>query len=450
VKPQEWKWDGWALYLAAAVCLTPVLVPPGPGRTAIVDSVNLLALVPFAISLMLGSRTVRLPLLGPMLVILLGSVVATFNALNPGASIVTLVQDVYLYGWFVMLTNLMREHGDTRRLRLIWLLTGAVVALVGITQVLMRGSGSLLDVIKPKGFRAVGTFDQPDDLADYLVMSLFMALSLTEDVGRAIRWTAVAILGIGIVATKANGGILALLGGLVAWSLVRAWTKRASLQGLVAGALLSFAVIVFGVWLVVGVGFGSAQIHEIQSGSILGRMGHSSEGRTKIWASLWERYLQHPTGLGPGNSRWQPLRLEERERSTVAPTETFDSGADPFLSKETHNDYISYLVERGPVSLFFMLVLKALPFVLILRWWKQRSAAANGSVRGGAFAAALFGAWVASCINANTIETLHFRHIWLFLAVVCAMDPELALEETERERAGKPSLTAQSPAAMAT
>jgi O-antigen ligase len=168
-------------------------------------------------------------------------------------------------------------------------------------------------------------------------------------------------------------------------------------------------------------------------------MGHSSEGRTKIWGSLWERYLLRPAGLGPGNSRWQPLRLEERERSTVAPTETFDSGADPFLSKESHNDYISYLVERGPVSLFFMLVLKITPFFLIVRWWKRRSADAQGFVRGGALAAALFGAWVASLINANTIETLHFRHIWLFLALVCALDPETARQEWESERAREAS-----------
>jgi uncharacterized membrane protein YfcA len=95
-------------------------------------------------------------------------------------------------------------------------------------------------------------------------------------------------------------------------------------------------------------------------------------------------------------------------------------------------------------------VLKIAPFLFIVRWWQRRSADAQGFVRGGALAAALFGAWVASVINANTIETLHFRHIWLFLAVVCALDPETARQEWESERTQEASPRVEPSAAVAT
>ena len=411
----------WSLYLVLVVVLAPVLVPSAAGRLAIVDPLNGLAMAAFAISVVISRRPVRLPFLGPVLVIALCSVLATFNAANPGAALFTLIQDAYLYVCFAMLVNVLSERGDQRGMRVAWLLTACAVSAIGIAQVAMHGSGSPLDVVRPTGFRAVGTFDQPDDFADYLVMSVFLVLSLNEEIGRVARWSAIALIGVGIAATKANGAVLSLAGGLMAWALVRAWTKRASYTGLVAGALFALSLGLVAVWLIVGVGVGSAQIKELESKSFLGRMSHSSEGRAQIWATLWHRYLRNPVGLGPGNSRWQVLRVEERERPLVGPTQTFDTGADPFLSKEAHNDYVSYLVERGPIALLFMLVFKFQIFGQITRWWKRRAGDGRFPARGGALAAAAFGAWVASWINANTIETLHFRHVWIFLAMVCAL-----------------------------
>src|SRR5436309_1465972 len=163
-----------------------------------------------------------------------------------------------------------------------------------------------------------------------------------------------------------------------------------------------------------GMGLGSGQFRELQTGSILGRVGHSFEGRVKIWGSLLHRYRSNPLGYGPGNSRWQTVSVEERERPLA-------SGTDPFLSKEAHNDYLAYLIERGPLALLALLVFKFQVFGRITRWWRGRAASAQGWVRGGPLAAATFGAWVASWINSNTIETLHFRHVWLFLALVYAL-----------------------------
>ena len=440
------KRDAWVPYLLFAVTLAAVLVPPGEGRTALEDPVNAIAMVVFAISTLMAGRAVKAPFLGPVFVIALGSVLATFNAANPGAAILTMIQDGYLYAFFLLLVNLLATRGDFKGLRLAWVIAACLIALYGIGQVLMNGSGSLGDLLQPKGYRAVGSFDQPDELADYLVMSVFMVLSLNEEVAWPVRWSAIGILGVGIVATKANGGVIALAGGLLAWATVRAWTRRQAFAALLAGALFTVSLILVAVWMILGVGVGSSSLRELTTKSFLSRVGHSSEGREMIWGGLWHRYLRHPLGLGPGNSRWQTVTIEERERPMVGPTQTFDTGADPFLSKEAHNDYIAYLVERGPIALLFMLVLKFQVFDRILRAWRARRDAPRGAgssrtwVRGGALIAAFFGAWVASSINSNTIEILHFRHVWVFLAMACAIG--LAEEDKARREAEAPTAIA--------
>ena len=69
-----------------------------------------------------------LPFFGPMLLISVSSVLATFNAVNPGAAILTLIQDAYLYVCFVMFVNLLSKRGDFRGLRLTWVLAASAIA----------------------------------------------------------------------------------------------------------------------------------------------------------------------------------------------------------------------------------------------------------------------------------------------------------------------------------
>src|SRR5690348_9793029 len=88
---------GWDLYLIVCVALTPIIVPEGPGQTAIGDAFNLLALVAFAGRLLLRPFPVTLPLLLPVLVIATGSLLAITNALSLAASAETLLVDLYLY-----------------------------------------------------------------------------------------------------------------------------------------------------------------------------------------------------------------------------------------------------------------------------------------------------------------------------------------------------------------
>jgi hypothetical protein len=436
--------DPWTWYLVLAVCLAPVLVPNGPGRSALLDPFNVTALLIFAATLAVTRRSIQVPYAGPVILMSLGSLLATANAVNAPAALFTLIQDAYLYAWFVMLVNVLRERGDLRPLRVAWVVAASVVAVIGLVGVARHGGDSAAAIFNPKGFRAMGTFDQPDELADYLAMSVFMALSLTGRGGQLLRWSGIALMLAAMAATKANGGLMSLAAGLAAWAVVRVWTFGVSPVGWIAGGLIAVGTVLLAVWLVAGLGVGAAQLERLEANSFLGRVGHSSEGREKIWQSLGRRYEAHPLGIGPGNSRWQTVTIEERERPTAGHLDTYDSGADPFLSKEAHNDYLAYMIERGPLALFGMLMLRWQTFLHVLRG-RTGGGAPEDRARSGAITAAMFGAWVASCLNANTIETLHFRHVWVFLAMVCALDTRPA-REARAQRASHEPLKSMTPA----
>jgi hypothetical protein len=431
--------DAWSAYAILAVFLAPVLVPPGPGRSALLDPFNVIAMLSFAAAALISRRSIQVPFTVPVMMMSLGSLLATANAVNAPAALFTLIQDAYLFLWFIVMVNVLRDRGDLGSLRAAWVVTGCAVAVWGLVGMVQHGADSAASLLNPKGFRAMGTFDQPDELADYLVMSIFMAVSLTGRAGRLLRWPAIALMLAGIAATKANGGLIALAAGLTTWAIVRLWARGVSPAGWIAAGMMFVSVVLVAVWLVAGLGVGAGALGRVESGSFLGRMGHSSEGREHIWQALGKRYAKSPLGIGPGNSRWQTVTIEERERPIAGKLDTFDSGADPFLSKEAHNDYLAYFIERGPLAFLGM---------LLLRWqaFRRLLTAGAAGVRGtmaqsgtaGAITAALFGAWTASCVNANTIETLHFRHVWLFLAIICAIDFTPAHAPRVRTARGEP------------
>ena len=42
------------------------------------------------------------------------------------------------------------------------------------------------------------------------------------------------------------------------------------------------------------------------------------------------------------------------------------------MSKEAHNDYLAYLIERGPLGLLGLLFLKLGVLRRLLLWWRRR------------------------------------------------------------------------------
>jgi O-antigen ligase len=409
--------DGWGLYLGLIVCLIPVVVPSGPARLAFVDAVIVAGLAIFAVLFLTRREPVHVPFLAPVLMITVGSLAAVINAESPGASFLAMAQDAYLFLWFIMIVHLLRDR-DLAPIQLTWIWVANIIAVSGLVTVLTQGHLTLLDIVKPTGKRAYGTFYDPNMFAGYLVMSLFVVLSMGRRIPWLMRWGSLLVMAVCIVATKSNGGMLSLLLGLVAWAVMRAWTRRVPVAAVVASALLLAGLGLGALWLNTGFGVGASQLGALGSNSFLARAGHSSEGRFTIWRNLQSVYSRTPLGIGPGNSTYLTLSVEDRLRPNS------------LQSKEAHNDYLAYAIERGPLGLLGLLALLGSAFGKLGGVARNEDEKASPGVN-GPLVAALTGALVASAVHALTIEVLHFRHFWMLMAIVCAIEVKAAARKAQ-------------------
>ena len=429
---------GWGLYLILAAFLVPVLNPPGMFQTAIVDGLNAAAMLAFACAVMARRAPIELPLILPVFILSVGSLVAATDSVSYSRCAITLAQDTYLYLWFVFVVNLLRERVDQRGLRIAWMWSANVAAAIGLVMLLSDGRTAFWQIFGAKGWRAVGLFDGPNSLADYLMMSLFVVVSLIGQINGFLVWGSAALVMLGMIATKSNGAISGWLCGMVVWGFVRAATKTRSLVLVSGWAMMLVGVGALGWWVNKEFDPGGSSLASFERASFMGRLERSTESRGQIWNRLMQRYERMPLGIGPGNSAAQKLSVGDRERKRS------------YRSKEAHNDYIGYLVERGPVALLGLILLIITSFVSIIKGWRRHADPAWQSGAGGALAAALAGGLVATTVHSFVMEKLHFRHYWLFLAMVCAYRsarlpaPVIAARE-DRGRAG-PARRAARPA----
>jgi len=393
----------WALpYLLAAVMLAPVVNPAGPGQTAVLDLLNLLALIGFALGQRRKARPVTLPLLLPLLLIAAGSLLATAGAASLGATGLTLAQDLYLYLWFVMLVSLMHERGDLKALRVAWFWTASGVALVGLIGLPRAGLTELSGLAGP---RAAATLYNPNMCADYLVLSVFNALSLADQVRARWRGLSLGLLLVALMATKSNGGWVCLGLGLAVWAILRIAAGGAAaprIAGLIAVVLATALVAGWSLWEGRS---GEAWARRMVARTYLVRIEHSSDTREAIWRGLVSDLRRSPLGIGPGNSAARELAIGERLRP------------DSFRAKEAHSDYLAYAAERGPLGLAGLLLATAAVFVRVWRGGAALTRRSGSARRAAAIRAALLGALVATTVHSLVIEKLHFRHAWLFLAM---------------------------------
>ena len=411
----------WHLYLVLTVALIPFVRPIGPGQIAVGDLFNFAAIGLFLLLVLTRGQRLEVPFIGPVFLIAAGSLIATTNAAEPGQSLLTLVQDAYLYIWFVMLANVCTRQGELKATRVTWMVVASVVSLYGVFD-LMRSHGyGFANLVSPKGERAVGTFGNANFFADYLVVSFFVVMSLANEVSWRWRLPALGALLLGFVASKSLGGMMSLVAGLAVAFVVRAMTRRASMLALLFTGCVLGGVVLLGVFMAREFDVGREELKVVTSQSIVGRLDKSSESRIQIWGELRRRFEASPLGIGPGNSSFIQLSVENRERRGS------------IQGKEAHNDYVGYLVERGPIAFFGLLLLFALGYRRIARGWKSITSVRWREGTAGVWAAALAAGLTGSTVHSLTIEKMHFRHFWMFMAILWALTArmERAAPETK-------------------
>jgi len=415
---------GWDLYLLAVPWLVPLATPVAAGQIACLDLLNAVALLAFTLTVVSRRVAVELPLLVPLFLAGTGSVLAVADARSVGAAVLALAQDLYLYLWLVMLLALLRRRGDLARFRIAWVAAAGAVALTCLAQWLERSGLSLVSLVQPGGLRSAGSFANPNLCANYLALGVFVLLGLEGRVRPWLLWVGGALLGAALLATKSNGGLFALAVGLMVSSGVRARSRGTDVRRLAGVTALGLAALVLAAWGARETTTGAAWLQAMGERTLIGRVAHSSESRERIWQRLEHSLARSPLGIGPANSSAQALEIGEHERRDSA------------QAKEAHSDYLAYLVERGPLGLLGLLAGIGQIGALVARG-RRRLDARAGPRCGGALQAAFAGALATLLVQSTVLEQLHFRHLWAFLALMCAAAGPVVVERRARVRLGR-------------
>jgi hypothetical protein len=408
-------------FLVASFATAPLLVPRGPGNSVPGDTVNLLLLAIGAIVLWRMRARFYIPLGLSNILFVTGGLIGLSQSLFPVQSALAILQDIYLFSWFVVVVNLLLD-GDGRAVRLmtlVWVVVAFGVAL--IMTMFMIGfpfdnanfGGS--NAVDPYG-RVQASFRDPNLAGNYLVMSLFLmwASPRPRTTGGKILVGIPFLLA--IYSTASNTALTSLAVGTALVGLVSFFRKRVSAAPLaLAGAatILLLATLLppsLGTGVLVRAVGGTSAFKDS-----LGRATESFEGRQGLWresASLLGSHLA--LGIGPS------VTDETLQLRSAPPDELHND----YVATELHNDYVASFLERGFVGGLGLMMLVAMICV-----WTIRAAKNRQLINEGWHPTALIGCTVSILLSAITLETLHFRHIWLYLALIvalCLIEPKVA------------------------
>jgi O-antigen ligase len=401
--------------LLPAVAFLPLLIPHGPSNTAPVDVLIVLYLFTATIGWFSTRRPMSFPLVAVTAFLLVVTLIGVGTSQFAGVGRTAVLIDVYLYVFFVAVVNDLRQ--SPRALRIVlatWVFTAVVWAVLanGITFHFLPDGFARLILSNSRALnRASAAADNPNLAASYFLVSLFVLAASPWPRWRWLRWLAGGWLLLAIYATGSVAGLVGLFVGLAAllgsFLVRRAGSTARQTQVVIALLIVALAFVVGGVTRTVATRSVLGDVATIsasqQQGGVfqnsLGRSNRSLNGRLTLWAQGLTKSSGRGNdlfGVGAGAAKY-----------------TVDY-------KSLHNDILAYLVERGIIALFGLAVLYWLVFRQALRLLGPR-----GPVQFHALGAAVF----ANFAFSMTHQTLHFRHVWLLLALIWAATGLRAGEE---------------------
>lgn len=384
----------------AAVVLQPLLHPSGPGNSSPVDAAVALSLLSTCVWAAGTSARLRAPYALAVALMVLGGAIAGLVGPLPSTSLLAVVQDLVIFAWATAVTNLARRPGVVRILSVTWAFTAACCAAVLVAGSLL-GVSAVTGVIAREGNRALFTFGDPNYAATYWVCSIFIVFATQRPSRRWLRVLAYALLVWALLLTESNGGVLELGVG-VALVLVLAAHRRHGVMAALALLLTLCAVVGAAVaWLPVS----QIQAAARDSGQSLlvnsvGRSDGSSSQRSELIHESLQLYETGGLlGYGPGTTK---QTLIDRQYS---------------YAKEAHDDYLAALVERGLLGVAGILL-------LVVTAALRAGRVVRGPPRGWAELprpVGLVAGLAAMGLAGTYYEVLHFRYVWLLLALTAAV-----------------------------
>jgi len=387
---------------AAAIAMSPLLVPHGVSNIAPADAFIALAMWTCLLWVGTSSHRLRFPYAVPVALFMAGGALGALAGPVPRSGIVAFLQDLVLLLWCWAVANLCSSPQRLKTLLAAWVYSSIVWA--GLLFLgLAIGSSILTGQTTAEGSRTALTFGDPSFSANYYFVSLMIIWATGRPRHRVARFAAYGLLIGALLSAGSNSGIVSLTVGVLATAVVAIYRRRGGVAAV--GALAFVSVAAFFVSANISLKGIQLSAHESRYAFIRDGIGRSDVSEAQRGALLAESINLYKTGgpLGQG-----PVSTKVRLDREMAP-----------FVKEAHDDYLAALLERGPLGLIGLLLLVS---TLILKGLSlARVRLAQGFDAVVQHPHALFGALVGTLVSSTVYELLHLRHLWAFFAFIAAL-----------------------------
>jgi hypothetical protein len=387
---------------AAAIAMSPLLVPHGLSNVAPADAFIALAMWTCLVWAGTSSHRLRFPYAAPVALFMAGGALGALAGPVPGSGIVAFLQDLVLLVWCWAVANLCSSPQRLKTLLAAWVYSSIVWA--GLLFLgLAIGSSILTGQTTAEGSRTALTFGDPSFSANYYFVSLMIMWATGRPRHRAVRFAAYGVLIAALLSAGSNSGIVSLTVGVMAAGVLAVYRRRGAVGAIAALAFV--AVAAFFVSANISLKGIQQSAHESRYAFIRDGVGRSDVSEAQRGALLGESINLYKTGgpLGQG-----PVSTKVRLDREMAP-----------FVKEAHDDYLAALLERGPLGLIGLLLLVSSLALKGLSLATVRLAQGFDAVVRHPHA--LFGALVGTLVSSTVYELLHLRHLWAFFAFIAAL-----------------------------
>jgi hypothetical protein len=357
-----------ALWLPVlAVCMVGILRPPLGAGFTLADPIIFAMIAVWLPSLTRGEpRGVLERLALPLLLILLGSVLGAMAVGFVPWVVLDLVKDVGAFASLLAAVTLLRRGGP-RATRAV-----SLVAAVGTIVISMW-------LLQDPSLRAQASFPNPNVAGHFLGANLLVLVR--SPLPRWVRITGVVLCVAALIDVGSFGSLMMVTGGL-------AYLGGSSDAFKASSTLRWILPVVF----VAGFVLIMTNLPETtdDTGFNAKHFDRATSGRLEMWARTLDVAAANPAGLGPGSNRGLGLLPGQQE---------------------AHSEYLAYLTERGVIGFAGLLLLYG-------ALWRLGPP--------GGLTRALV---IAYALQSVVRETLHYRHLWLLLALAIVLDQARAREE---------------------
>ncbi|MGH9044815.1 MAG: O-antigen ligase family protein [Acidimicrobiales bacterium] len=390
----------------AALIFQPILHPSGPANSSPVDVFILASIVAFVVWARRTHEKLRAPYFIPVALMVVAGAASGLVSIFPSLSLSALVTDLVLFAWCTVLVNILRRKEVLRWALAAWAWSG--IGWAALVVVAWLGHISALEGLQAaEGNRVLFTFGDPNYAATYWLSTIFIVYSSQVPCSRRLRVAGYVLLLWALALTESNGGVLALAIGVAFILLVKAYHR----EGFVGVTKVSLVI-----GISIGAFFTAFPLQTLRHDALysgqpllvnsLGRSAQSTSERSELIVEMDHLFDQSSGVLGIGLDSTKPVLASEM---AVYPN-------------EAHDDFLAALVERGPLG-FLGLVLLIGAAIL----WAGpivRSRERQGLLEVVPIPYGIVASLLALSVNAFYEEILHFRFLWILLALVAVLGRE--------------------------